>query len=160
LNFAWAAAVVPRTSWCWIERAVRWDDAAGIIPRMDRLVKACAAVILSSLCMFAAIRPLFYLESCVWNTTEILVLAPTGHAGSFKVVETINGDPQPGATLELDGLRPTSGAAGRLKELIATYRHPHFRSAVLVPGYSASGGRCSSDGVLAAARRTAGVVTE
>lgn len=96
--------------------AVRWDGAAGIIPRMDRLVKACAAVILSPLCMFAGIRPSFYLESCVWNATEILVISPT--SGSFKVVETIKGDPQPGAMLELGGLRPTSGATGKLSELI------------------------------------------
>ena len=103
-----------------------WDGATGIIPRMDRVVKACAAVILSSVCMFAGIRPSFYLESCVWNATEILVLAPTGHAGSFKVVETIKGDPQPGAMLELDGLRPTSGATGKLRELIATDIHNVF----------------------------------
>lgn len=93
---------------------------------MDRVVKACVAAILSSLCMFAGIRPSFYLESCVWNATEILVLAPTGHAGSFKVVETIKGDPQPGAMLELDGLRPTSGATGKLRDLIATDIHNIF----------------------------------
>jgi len=96
--------------------AVRWDGATGIIPRMDRLVKACAAAILSPFCMFAGIRPSFYLESCVWNATEILVISPT--SGSFKVVETIKGNPQPGAMLELNGLRPTSGATGKLRELI------------------------------------------
>ena len=80
---------------------------------------ACAAVILSSLCVLAGIRPSFYLDSCVWNATEILVLAPTGHAGSFRVVETIKGDLRPGATLELYGLRPTSGATGKLRDLIA-----------------------------------------
>ena len=104
---------------------MRWDDAADIIPRMD-VVKACAVMILSPLFMSAAIRPSFYLESCVWNATEILVLAPTGHAGSFKVVETIKGDPQPGAMLELDGLRPTPDASGKLRDLIPTDVHNIF----------------------------------
>jgi hypothetical protein len=97
-----------------------------MISRMGRVVKACAAAILSSLCVFAGIRPSFYLESCVWNATEILVLAPTGHAGSFKVVETIKGYPQLGAMLELDGLRPTSGATGKLRDLTATDIHNIF----------------------------------
>ena len=126
MNFTSAPLVAPERAGCWTGHEVRWDGAIGIILPMGRVVKACAAVILSSLCVFAGIRPSFYLDSCVWNATEILVLAPTGHAGSFKVVETIKGDPQPGAMFELDGLRPTAGTTGKLRELIATDIHHAF----------------------------------
>lgn len=74
-------------------------------------------VLISALSVWAGIRPSFFLQACAWNATEILVIAPTEHLGTFKVIETIRGDLVVGATLDLPGLAPSPGVTGKLSEL-------------------------------------------
>ena len=82
-----------------------------------KLVKPFALVVLSSFFALGAIRPSFYLNACSWNATEIVVLAPTTQAGTFRVIEAIKGELAPGASLELPGLTPPQGGTARLGEL-------------------------------------------
>jgi hypothetical protein len=58
----------------------------------------------------AGIRPSFYLESCTWNASDILVMVPTENKASFRVVESIKGDTPVGTVLLLDDLAPHDDA--------------------------------------------------
>lgn len=88
-----------------------------------KLVKPSALVLLSSSLALGSIRPSFYLNACSWNATEIVVLAPTSQAGTFRVIEAIKGGLAPGESLELPGLTPSQGATGRLSELSKLKEH-------------------------------------
>jgi hypothetical protein len=80
-------------------------------------------VLLALFCFVAlgAIRPSFYLDACAWNATEILVLAPTAHGGTFSVIETIKGELPPGSSIELTGLIPTQAGSTKLRELLGGF---------------------------------------
>jgi hypothetical protein len=90
------------------------------------LSRPFALVVLSSLCAAGEIRPSFYLNACSWNATEILVVTPTGFAGTFRVIETIKGDLEPGKTLELSGLTSSQSVTAKLRELLKEedFNHP------------------------------------
>lgn len=102
----------------------RWHHGL-VVSLRQNLVKAVALGACLSLHALAAIRPSFYLSACSWNATDIVVLAPTPQAGTFKVLETIEGELTPGALLALPGLTPPQGGATRLSELTADRQaHP------------------------------------
>src|ERR1039457_6661037 len=78
-------------------------------------------VILSSFgIVSAAIRPRLNIESCSWNASDILVVAPTDTKASFRVIQAINGDTQIGTVLVLGELAPPEDVAVRpLRELVS-----------------------------------------
>jgi hypothetical protein len=81
-----------------------------------------SVLILFSICYgFASIRPSFYLESCSWNATDIVVVTP-GRLTQFKVVETIKGDLKQGDALELPGLVSAKGGSKKLVELVGDWQ--------------------------------------
>jgi len=59
------------------------------------------------------------LDSCTWNATHILVLAPTEIRGSYRVVEFIKGSVPPGTIFAFSELAPPDEVTSTLKELAA-----------------------------------------
>ncbi|MGJ5818385.1 hypothetical protein [Paludibaculum fermentans] len=82
-----------------------------------KLRKPAVLALISAGLALGAIRPSFYLDSCGWNATDIVVLAPTTQAGTFRVLETIKGELTPQALLELKDLTPSQIGSARLGEL-------------------------------------------
>lgn len=76
----------------------------------------------------AGIRPSFYLESCSWNATDIVVITPAGGLTKFQVVETIKGDLKPGDLLDLPGLASSKGGSKKLAELVPQDLDQEFNS--------------------------------
>jgi hypothetical protein len=87
------------------------------------LAKFFVPIIFSSCYASAGIRPSFYLESCSWNATDIVVLTPAGGLTQFKIVETIKGALKQGDALELQGLASSKGGSKKLLELVGDW-HP------------------------------------
>ena len=79
---------------------------------------AVSSFAVSSFSALCSIRPSFYLNACGWNATDVVVLAPTARAGTFRVLESIKGDLLPEASLELPGLTPARSGTAKLSELI------------------------------------------
>jgi hypothetical protein len=89
------------------------------------LAKLCGLILFSCGNASAGIRPSFYLESCTWNATDIVIVTPSGTLTQFKVVEIIKGDLHAGRVLELPGLASSKGGSKRLAELDGDYQsHP------------------------------------
>jgi hypothetical protein len=89
------------------------------------LVRYSALLLLLSSCALGSIRPSFYLDACSWNATEIVVLAPSAQAGTFRVIEVIKGELGQGESLELPSLTPPREGTARLDELSSRdFNHP------------------------------------
>jgi hypothetical protein len=83
---------------------------------MRALIIAALAVLGSVEALAGGLEPLFHVSICSLEATDIVVLTPASNKVEFQVVETIEGDLQPGETLALSELYRPDDVSGLKKK--------------------------------------------
>jgi hypothetical protein len=91
---------------------------------MRALIVAALAALASSEASYGRNEPFFAVSMCSWEATDILILAPTTSKATFRVLETIRGDQQPGVLLVLAELAPPDDIAAFREQRERTQSSP------------------------------------